>query len=111
MTRHMIRNSTSLNSARQTNSPGWSRARTRKTCEVSGTGRSHRRGEAVLADIDAGRFNAAVGQLGAGGDENLRARHQVALVAVDELHDRGVVRHRDHLLALLVLHGEHRAVD
>src|SRR5262249_34848441 len=71
---------------------------------------SHRRGEAVLADIDARGFDIAVRQFGAGGDENLCARFQVAFVAVDELYDHGVVRYHDLFLSVLVFHLEHRAV-
>src|SRR5580692_6761010 len=40
----------------------------------------------------------------------LRAGLEIGLVAVDELYDRGVVRHRDLLLAVLVFHRQHRAV-
>src|SRR5215467_6650115 len=68
-----------------TNSPGKSRAGRSVWDDRSTT--SHRRGDAVLAHVDAGGFDVAVRQFGAGRDEYLRAGLEVSLVAVDELHD------------------------
>src|SRR5215216_5820442 len=71
---------------------------------------SHRRGDAVAADIDAGRFQRAVVLLHRAEDDDLGARLQFGLVAGDEGDDRRTLRHQDLLLAVLVLDQDVLAV-
>src|SRR5690242_17270036 len=63
---------------------------------------SHRRRGAVAADIDVGRRDGAVILLGAGDDEELRARLEIVLAARIEAHHRRRGRHDHLLLAVLV---------
>src|SRR5258705_7134105 len=64
---------------------------------------SHRRRDAVAADIDAGGLQRAVFLFAGAEDDDFRARLQLGFIAGDEGDDRRVRRHDDFLFAVLVL--------
>src|SRR5258705_2847645 len=65
--------------------------------------KSHRRRDAIAADIDAGGFQAAVLFPGGAEDDDPGARLQLGPVARDEADDRRIRRHHHFLFAVLVL--------
>src|SRR5438105_998480 len=69
---------------------------------ATGEGRSHRRGDAVAADIDAVGFERTVVLLRRAENDDLGAGFQLGLVADHEGHDRRLRRHHHFLLAVLV---------
>src|SRR5260370_17340773 len=64
---------------------------------------SHRRGDAVAADIDAIGFERAVVFLHRAEDDDLGARLYFGLFTRDEGDDRRLWRHHDFLFAVLAL--------
>src|SRR5258708_18696581 len=72
--------------------------------------KSHRRRDAVAADIDAGGFQAAILFSGGAEDDDPGARLQLGLVAGDEADDRRIGRHQHFLFAVLVLDQNDLAV-
>src|ERR1700674_5013196 len=94
--------------------PGPTPASARAACSAHYLGeRPYRsvRHDAAAADIDACCGERAVRILGGGSDPNGGAGLELALVADLITHDRHLRRHDDLLLAVLVFHGDHRAVD
>src|ERR1700712_5659296 len=71
---------------------------------------SHRRRDAVAADVDAVRFQRAVILFHRAEDDDLGAGLQFGLLAGDEGDDRGARRHHHFLLAVLVFHQDVLAV-
>ena len=71
---------------------------------------SHRRRNAVAADIDAVGFQHAVVFLHRAEDDDLGARFHFGLVAGNEGDDRRIRRHHDLLLAVLVFDQDVLAV-
>src|SRR5258708_34218014 len=71
---------------------------------------SHRRRDAVAADIDPIGVHRAVVFLHGAEDDDPCACFQFGLVARDECHDRRARRHHDFLFAVLVFHQDVLAV-